>query len=188
MKDHCSYMIKHKHLMSTVSWSHLTCIDKTPLNETSKPLKNLNVLAGTDLYFPLNLWDWLVSQITTTPNSATAIKNQSKTFIQRKIERPVWIQHNTTSYNWEKFMIHEKLGQRTSWKDDGAKWWYIRPAPKHYIWWALYVKKGNGMHWKNGWFSLPQSKHATTIILRNSHKVSNRTHWYTETSTPKSPF
>jgi hypothetical protein len=112
-----------------------------------RTFKNHFILAGlcsVDPHFPLQLWDCLLPQATTTLNLLRASRLTPWLSSEAQLNGAFDCNWTPLAPPVTKVIVHESSSVRRSWTPRGADGWYIGAAPHHYRCWRIFIPQTAG--------------------------------------------
>jgi hypothetical protein len=101
-------------------------------------------LCSVDPNFPLQLWDRLLPQATTTLNLLRSSRLNPRLSAQAQLNGAFNYDRTPLAPPGTKVIVHETFSVRRSWAPHGVDGWYIGAAPHHYRCWQVFIPQTAG--------------------------------------------
>ena len=98
-------------------------------------------ISSCDPGFTMYLWDRLLSQGTLTLNLLRPSRINPRLSTEAQINGVFDFNRTPLAPPGTKFLFFESSADRRNWSPHGVDGWYLCPAPKHYIYYQLFVVK-----------------------------------------------
>jgi hypothetical protein len=98
-------------------------------------------LCSTDIYFPMHLWDRILTQAVMTLNMLRTSRINPKLSAATHIFGQYDFNRVPMAPPGTRIIAHETPGRRRTWAPHGQDGWYIGPALEHYRCYTVYITK-----------------------------------------------
>ena len=99
------------------------------------------ILSGTDLNFPIQLWEQLLDQVQITLNLLRALRINPRLSVHAQLRGAFDFNRTPIGPLGTNIIDHNTPGKRETWAPHGAPAWYLGPATFHYRCYLAFIIK-----------------------------------------------